>query len=63
MKTINEHNDTILKLIQKAQSMNTNIECPLCKNELIYADNYIYTSSPPKRKVKCICGYIDYVLA
>ena len=63
MKTIVEHNDNILKLIQKARSMNTNIECPKCKNELMYADNCIYTSNPPKRKVKCTCGYIDYVLA
>jgi len=43
--------------------MNTGIECPLCKNELMYADNCIYTSNPPKRKVKCECGYIDYILA
>jgi len=41
MKTINEHNDNILKLIQKAQLMNTNIECPECKNELMYVKNYI----------------------
>ena len=63
MKTIKEHNDNILNIIQKARLMNTNIECPLCKSELMYADNCIYTSNPPKRKVKCICGYIDYVLA
>jgi len=63
MKTINEHNDTILKLIQKAKLMNTNIECPLCKSELMYTDNCIYTSNPPKRMIKCKCEYIDYVLA
>ena len=63
MTTINEHNDNILKLIQKARSMNTNIECPECKSELMYADNCIYTSNPPKRKVNCKCGYINYVLA
>jgi len=63
MKTINEHNDNILKLIQKARSMNTNIECPECKRELMYADNCIYTSNPPKRKIKCECGYVDYILA
>jgi len=63
MKTIDEHNKNILKLIQQEKLMNTGIECPLCKNELMYADNCIYTSNPPKRKVKCECGYIDYILA
>jgi len=63
MKTINEHNANIIKHIQQARLINTNIECPLCKNELMYADDCIYASNPPKRKVKCKCGYIDYVLA
>jgi len=63
MKTIKVHNDNILNIIQKVRSMNTNIECPLCKNELMYVDDNLYMSNPPKRKVECKCGYIDYVLA
>ena len=62
MKTIKEHNDNILNIIQQARLMNTNIECPECKSELMYVDNCIYMSNPPK-KVKCECGYIDYILA
>ena len=30
------------------------ISCPVCGEELIDSDNYILTSNPPQRNVKCL---------
>jgi len=66
MITISEHNNLEKSkrfIGTKKHSMGTNIECPKCHNELKLANNSTYLSNPPKRQVKCMCGYVDYILA
>lgn len=63
MKSISEHNNELSRVYQKQNSLLTGIKCPECNAELMYADDSIYTSNPPQRKVMCSCGYIGFVLA
>lgn len=63
MKTIEQHNKQIEDALLKQRKGLTDIECPICHKELIYANDSVYLSNPPQREVKCECGYFGYILA
>jgi hypothetical protein len=60
MKTIEEHNQEVLRRIER--NYKTGVECPNCKKELMFTDDYIFTTLPPCRSVKCECGYKGTIL-
>ena len=61
MKTIEEHNNEILKILLAASR--TGIECPKCHRELEYINSVIIQTCnyPDKRQVRCQCGFSDYI--
>ena len=60
LKSIKEHNNRFTKEI----SFSTKIACPKCGSELMYVDQNLLLSNPPKRRVQCSkCNHIDYILA
>lgn len=62
MKTIEEHNNDRLRILEK---VGTGVQCPQCGDELIETNpGIVFTSYPPKKKVKCLnCKYENYILA
>lgn len=60
LKTLDEHNAWIIaerERIKKYPSKN-GIACPKCGNEMDDCDDYILTSYPPKKTIKCsVCFY------
>ena len=59
LKSIKEHNNRFTKEI----SFSTGIACPKCGSELMYVDQNLLLSNPPKRRVQCSkCNHIDYIL-
>ena len=59
LKSIKEHNNLFTKEI----SFSTGIACPKCGYELMYVDQNLLLSNPPKRRVQCSkCNHIDYIL-
>jgi ribosomal protein S27AE len=68
MKTLEEYNRDRLKDFQTMYPSGpspTNIECPDCKEELLYSEpNVVLASYPPKKRVHCPkCGFLGYVYA
>lgn len=64
LKTIEEHNAEILENEKKKREAlyNTGVACPDCGKELKFVDPYgMKLSSPPKKAVKCECGYRHYI--
>ena len=51
------------KAKQKANKLNTGIECPDCQDELQYLDpSVVLTSHPPKKAIHCAnCGFSTYI--
>ena len=59
LKSIKEHNNRFTKEI----AFSTGIACPKCGSELMYVDQNLLLSNPPKRRVQCSkCNHIDYIL-
>jgi len=61
MKTLDEHNESVQRIL-KTPAL-AGVLCPddFCTCQLVYVDNFILKSNPPKRKVKCpSCGYEGY---
>ena len=58
LKSIKEHNNRFTKEI----AFSTGIACPKCGSELMYVDQNLLLSNPPKRRVQCSkCNHIDYI--
>ncbi|QIG65917.1 hypothetical protein phiOC_p267 [Ochrobactrum phage vB_OspM_OC] len=57
MKTIEEHNNEVLR--QNSSPNSTNIACPNCQNELQYKNRHIMLLSyPAQSQVICFeCGF------
>lgn len=66
LKTIEEHNQEILKKLEeeKKKLYNTGVMCPKCSSELQYTKPYeTLLSYPPKKEVKCsICDFRTTIL-
>jgi len=57
MKTLDEHNKSILAM-QNIYPKNNGIACPVCGKELQDTDGNILTSFPPRTAVNCSnCEY------
>ena len=62
MVKLERYNEFVTKVNFTSKKGNfANVECDKCDGEMIYMDDYILTSNPPKAQVKCIeCGYVGY---
>jgi hypothetical protein len=63
LKTIAQHNAEVLERLQRTNT--TNIACPRCGCEMIFPNEAILMSNPPKRDIQCAnvaCLYETYVL-
>lgn len=67
MKNLDEHNTEAMeeywKACKREEERRTGVACPACKAELIFSDNDLLPSIPPKRNVQCPqCGYHGYMI-
>jgi DNA-directed RNA polymerase subunit RPC12/RpoP len=51
--SLKEHNNRFNDFIYENVKCGNGIACPNCNEELMDSDNYILTSNPPQRNVKC----------
>jgi hypothetical protein len=59
--SLKEHNDSFNDFIYENVKCGNGISCPNCKEELIDSDNYILTTNPPQRNVKCLkCNFKSF---
>ena len=64
LKTLYQHNTEALE--RHRQSELTGVACPNCNFELSFADDLIYASYPPQRRVVCMnadsdCNYNGFL--
>lgn len=63
MKTIDQHNKEKQKFYKSLELKLSGIICPECDNEMVYKNNCILASYPPKRTVICKeCRYKTNVI-
>lgn len=64
LKTLEEYENKAQKIYEAfTEQENTGIECPNCGLELIYPDNIVLSSFPPKRRVKCSgCDFTKLII-
>ena len=64
LKSIKEHNDGKIFDAYGGNAFKSGLACPKCGSELMYVDQNLLLSNPPKRRVQCSkCNHIDYILA
>ena len=64
LKSIREHNDGKIFDAYGGNAFKSGLACPKCGSELMYVDQNLLLSNPPKRRVQCSkCNHIDYILA
>lgn len=51
--SLEEHNNIFNAFQYENVKVGNGISCPNCEEELMDSDNYILTSNPPSRNVKC----------
>ena len=63
LKSIKEHNDGKIFDAYGGNAFKSGLACPKCGSELMYVDQNLLLSNPPKRRVQCSkCNHIDYIL-
>ena len=63
LKSIKEHNDGKIFDAYGGNAFKSGLACPKCGSELMYVDQYLLLTNPPKRRVQCSkCNHIDYIL-
>lgn len=63
MKKLSEYNDKFIKQFWECEmsKRKANVLCDKCSSEMIFIDDVILASIPPKRNVKCPnCGERGY---
>ena len=63
LKSIKEHNDGKIFDAYGGNAFKSGLACPKCGSELMYVDQNLLLSNPPKRRVQCSkCNHIDYII-
>lgn len=61
LKTIDEHNFCMTNL--GIETSKTGVACPKCSSELLYLDDRILYSNPPRRNVGCEkCNFVTTII-